>query len=287
VGLQTRSDSLWVNHIFTRQNLLLRKAVGTSSRRQAMAANVDTAFIATSANQEFNVRRIERMVATLRSTAIQPILVLTKADLAPCVDTFAEEARDVVGSIDIVAISTLTGQGLSDLVHLIKPGVTHMLLGSSGVGKSTLVNWLLGDARQTVLPTRGDDTGRHATTRRELFVLPNHNALLIDTPGMREFGLGNQEELGSTFAEIEALTSECRFRDCAHRTEPGCAVLEALDSGAILESRWRAYNKLRRELNHLDRRDRAKAAQLRTRDLHQKRHRSMKAVQRNKRRRTG
>ena len=258
VGLEHNEHQIRVSHLFERQTLLLRKAPGTSTRRQPIGANIHTAFITTSANKDFSLRRIERMLAALASASIRPVVLLTKADLTTSIKVFERETRQVSGDGVVLSISAQTGEGLNALYDQLRPGETHVLIGSSGVGKSTLVNRLLGTEQQAVLPIRADGTGCHATTRRELFALPRWGALLMDTPGMREFALGDDTNMGAAFTDVEGLMSDCRFRNCTHTVEPGCGVLDALDSGVLDPGRWVSYAKLKRELKHLQKRDSAR-----------------------------
>ncbi len=231
-----------------RRTRLARKAAGLRDIEQVIVANVDVAFIATSIDGDVNERRLERYLAVVHEGGVVPVVLLTKADVP--VDLEAERARvrGVAPDVEILAVSARTGQGLGELARRIVPGSVAVLLGSSGVGKSTLVNALLGEAQQRVGGLRDDGKGRHTTTRRELFVLPN-GGLLFDTPGMRELGLidaeGGMEE---AFAEVANLAARCRFRDCSHGTEPGCAVREALEKGELEPARFESWRKLRGEI---------------------------------------
>jgi ribosome biogenesis GTPase len=234
---------------------------------QVAAANVDVALLVTSLNGDLNPRRLERYLAVARESGIAPVIVLTKADA--CADAPAALARvmPIAGGAPIHAISALTGAGLEDVAAHLAPGRTAALLGSSGVGKSTLLNALLGAEHMTTRAISGDDKrGRHTTTHRELVRLAS-GALILDSPGMRELGVGGADlGVDATFADIQALFGACRFSDCAHGSEPGCAVRAALEAGDLDDARWRSYQKLKRELAHEARKDdpraRAEARQI-------------------------
>ena len=259
--------------LLERRGAIVRRAPGDVTAHQVLAANVDVALVVEPASAP-NERRLERMLALVRSEGVPAALVLTKADLAGVDDpqsTAARLARQL-GIVDGVALSARQGDGLSLLHALLEPGSTSVLLGASGVGKSTLVNALLGEQRQLAQPVRQDGRGRHTTVTRELLALPS-GALLIDTPGLREVGLW--EGAGDTFADVDALAVRCRFADCAHETEPGCAVRAALDPERIA-----AWRKLAREQVWID--DRKRAARERER-----RGRSYRTVQREARWRKG
>jgi ribosome biogenesis GTPase len=237
-----------IQHVLPRRTAFQRRAPLTGAL-QIVAANLDVALLVTSLNGDLNPRRIERYLAAARESGAEPVIVLTKADA--CSDGEARRAAigTIAGGAAIHVVSALTGAGMDDLSAHLKPCQTAALLGSSGVGKSTLVNALAGEAVMETSAISGDDKrGRHTTTHRELILLPS-GALLLDSPGMRELGLWDAEEgVVATFEDVEALIGACRFSDCQHRREPGCAVRKALESGALDEGRWGAYNKLQREL---------------------------------------
>jgi ribosome biogenesis GTPase len=233
----------------SRRTRLARRAAGGHDVEQVIAANVDLAFVATAADGDVNERRLERYLALVRDGGVEPVILLTKSDV--CADLGLERARirSVAPGVDVVAVSAKTGEGLAEVAHRIAQGpCVAALLGSSGVGKSTLVNWLLGEARQRVGELRGDGQGRHTTTRREMVRLPG-GGMLIDTPGMRELGLIDAEDgLGEAFAEVSALAERCRFGNCGHATEPGCAVRSALEGGALDPQRLASWRKLGDEI---------------------------------------
>lgn len=231
-----------------RRTRLARKAAGSHDVEQVIAANVDLAFVATGADGDVNERRLERYLALVHDGGVEPVVLLMKADA--CADIEAERARvrSAVPDVDIIAVSARTGEGVDEVARRIAPGQLGTLLGSSGVGKSTLVNRLVGEARQKVGDLREDGKGRHTTTRREIVLLPG-GGMLLDMPGMRELGLIDAEQgLGEAFPEVTALTVHCRFRDCQHAQEPGCAVRAALASGALDAPRFESWQKLRDEL---------------------------------------
>lgn len=244
-------------------SFIRREANG--GRAQVVAANIDLALLVASLNADLNPRRIERYLATAWESGARPVVVLTKADTCEDPGPLIEEIKAVAHGVEVHVVSAVTGQGMADLAALLKPGETAVLLGSSGVGKSTLVNALAGRELMHTREIREDDArGRHTTTHRELVLLPS-GALVLDTPGMRELGLWNADTgLAATFGdletEVEALAAHCRFRDCGHGAEPGCAVRAALESGELDVERWEAYGKLQRELAHLDRKESPAAA---------------------------
>jgi ribosome biogenesis GTPase / thiamine phosphate phosphatase len=216
---------------------------------QVVAANIDVALLVAALNKDLNPRRLERYLVAARDSGAQPVIVLTKSDLSADAAAEARAIETIAAGAAVVTLSARTGAGLGALEAWLKPGVTAALLGSSGAGKSTLLNALAGCALMDTGAIReGDDRGRHTTTHRELFRLPN-GALLVDTPGMRELGLlADDEALDASFADVVALTGACRFNNCSHANEPGCAILAALESEALSAERWQAYLKLQREL---------------------------------------
>jgi ribosome biogenesis GTPase len=243
-----------IHDVLPRSTAFVRRAAGATLGEQVVAANVETAFLVTSLNADLSLRRLERYLATAWESGARPVIVLTKADLCDDVEAAVFEVESIAYGVPVHPVSAVTGRGLDDLRAYLQPGRTAVLLGTSGVGKSTLVNALAGAELLATQEIRaGDARGRHTTTHRELVLLPG-GGLVLDTPGMRELGLWDAEDgISGTFEEVEALFVDCRFSDCAHEAEPGCAVQAALDVGTLDPSRWESYRKLQRELAHLER----------------------------------
>lgn len=239
-----------VHHVFDRRTSLVRRAAGRTGAPQIVAANVDTFFIVTSVQRDLNLRRLERYLSVTWDGGAEPVIVLNKIDLAGDADVAALVASiDQVGAgATVLPVSAQTGAGFDRLARHLGAGRTVGLIGSSGVGKSSLVNRLLGSEQLTTAPIDADGRGRHTTTRRELVTLPG-GGVLVDTPGMRELGLVDDEGgIEASFPDIAALAESCRFRDCAHQGEPGCAVGAAAESGALSPDRLASYRKLLREI---------------------------------------
>jgi ribosome biogenesis GTPase len=249
VAAEKVGDERAVLHwVLPRRGVFSRKAPGKRVEQQVIAANVDTAFLVAALDMDFSPRRLERYLAQCWDSGVAPVIVLNKADECDDVAVWIAEAERVAIGAPVLALSARTGQGMDALEALLSPGKTIVLLGSSGVGKSTIVNRLLREEIQPTRPTReADSKGRHTTTARELFRLPS-GALLMDTPGLREFALWNVDAgLVETFADIEELAHECRFTDCRHEGEPGCAVRNAVENGSLDEARVESRRKLERE----------------------------------------
>jgi ribosome biogenesis GTPase len=246
--------------VLPRATAFLRKLAGETTAEQVVAANMDTVFLVAGLDGDFNLRRIERYLAAAWESGATPVVVLNKCDLDRDPDSRVGEVEASAIGVPVVAISAREGRGLEALDRWLSPGRTVALLGSSGAGKSTLVNALVGDQRQATRSVReGDSRGRHTTTRRELVALPG-GAWLIDTPGMRELQLwGDEDGIDDAFPDIAALAAGCRFRDCGHAGEPGCAVRAAVDRGALDRSRVESWRKLQRELQWLAARQDARA----------------------------
>ncbi len=242
-----------IHAVLERRSAFARKAAGALTEEQVVAANVDIVFLVTGLDGDFNLRRIERYLTAARASGASPVVVLNKSDLRGDVAEVIADVAAIASGTPIVAISARDGSNLGQLRAHLAPGKTAALLGSSGAGKSTLINRLLGEDRLPTGPVRESDShGRHVTTRRELVALPD-GALLIDTPGMRELQLWADEvSLSGVFDDVEALVARCRFADCGHGTEPGCAVREALADGRLDAGRLESYLKQRRELRHLE-----------------------------------
>ncbi|HYO58879.1 MAG TPA: ribosome small subunit-dependent GTPase A [Archangium sp.] len=236
-----------IQAVLPRRTQLVRKAAGRTEAEQVVAANVDVVFLVSALTRDLNPRRLERYLTVAWDSGAQPVVVLTKADLCEDVVAARERIAALAPDVPLHTVSSLTGEGLDVLWQYIGGNRTVALIGSSGVGKSTLINRLLGSARMEVGEVREDDKGRHTTTHRELFVLPQ-GGLVIDTPGMRELGLMESEEgLRTAFVDIEELAAGCRFSDCRHETEPGCAVQEAVRDGRLSPERPENYRKLVQE----------------------------------------
>jgi ribosome biogenesis GTPase len=245
-----------IHAVLPRRTAFVRKAANSVATEQVVAANVDVALLVASMNADLNARRLERYLATAWQSGASPVVVLTKADLADDPDAGVAEAEAVAFGAPVLAVSAVTGEGLEALAAQLKPAETAVLVGSSGVGKSSLVNALAGEALMDTGEIRErDERGQHTTTHRELIRLPS-GALILDTPGMRELGLLDAGDgLSTTFEDIEALAEQCRFHDCGHTNEPGCAVREALEGGVIDAGRWKSFQKLQRELAHQERKE--------------------------------
>ena len=239
-------DTVVIHAILPRKTLFLRQAAD-GRKEQAVAANIDTVFLCVSMNADFNLRRLERYLVAARESGARPVVVFTKTDLIDFVPEVLEEVKEVSGDADIVMTSVYGEDGFGQLLPYLEAGSTVVFVGSSGVGKSTLVNCLLGEERQEVGEVGELGQGRHTTRRRDLFELPG-GAMVIDTPGMRELGMWDAESgVEQTFDDVEAVIASCRFSDCTHRGEPGCAVRAALESGELDGERWESYLKLKAE----------------------------------------
>jgi ribosome biogenesis GTPase / thiamine phosphate phosphatase len=247
-AVRPHERSATIHRRLERRSAFTRAAAGRSTGAQIVAANVDTVLLVTSFNRDFNVRRIERYLALTWESGARPIVVLNKADLATDYNGWIADLESAAQGVPIVVTSALLGDGVDEVSGIVRGGGTTALLGSSGVGKSTLINALLGAELQSVTPIRDDDDrGRHRTTSRQLFVLPR-GGIVIDTPGMRELQLLDAEAgIEHAFGDIETLASACRFRDCAHDGEPGCAVGAAVERGDLPPERLESYRRLLRE----------------------------------------
>ncbi len=262
VALRVPSDQIASNPgtaqilaVLPRATRFCRRAAGKGDREQVIAANLEYAFLVTGLDNDFSPRRIERYLTAAWDSGATPVVVLNKLDLCADPASRIHAVEEVAVGTAIHAVSALRGDGLEQLASYCLPGQTVALLGSSGVGKSTLINRLLGSGSQSTQPVCEDGRGRHTTTRRELLFCAE-GGMVIDTPGMRELQLWDDDEgLQITFDEIETLARNCRYRDCRHQGEPGCAVIEAVNTGALSAERLSSLHKLQRELAWLDRRE--------------------------------
>ncbi len=255
-----------IHDVVPRRSFLRRKSPGKNIDFQMIAANIDVAFIVQSCHFDFNVRRLERYLVMVNEGQIEPVLLLTKTDLVSAaeLERMLDHIRAAGITARIITLSNVTGEGVEQVKQLMLRGQTYCLLGSSGVGKTTLINQLLGrDALETGAVS-GTGEGRHTTTRRHLVTLDN-GALLIDMPGMRELGiLSTGEGLDDSFADIAALASQCRFADCSHNNEPGCAIRKAIENGELNPEHYQSYLKLKaesdfNEMSYVDKRKKDKA----------------------------
>ncbi|MEO5936791.1 MAG: ribosome small subunit-dependent GTPase A [Terriglobales bacterium] len=243
-----------IHHLLPRRTKLSRKVAGSATQEQVIAANVDVLFIVCGLDGDYNLRRLERYLVAASDSGAERVIVLNKSDLCTSEEVNARQAavRDIAPGISVIALSALAPEPPQLLQPFLAPHKTGALLGTSGAGKSTIVNALLGDARQTTQTVReSDDRGRHTTTQRELFVLPG-GGLILDNPGIRELQLWPEKaSFESTFPDIEALATQCAFRDCRHKGDRGCAVAAAIASGGLDAARWESYLKLQNEMRHV------------------------------------
>jgi ribosome biogenesis GTPase / thiamine phosphate phosphatase len=238
-----------IHDVFPRKTFFRRKCAGKTVDFQMIAANIDTAFIVQSCHYDFNLRRLDRYLVMVKDGKIEPILLLTKTDLITSaeLEQILESIKGTGINARILTLSSLTGEGMDDFQQALSAGKTYCLIGSSGVGKTTLINRLIGRNAFDTKAVSGTGEGTHATSRRQLIVL-EQGAMLIDTPGMRELGiLSTSGAVDGSFADIGDLSPNCRYADCSHTTEPGCAVLSAVERGDISNEHYQSYLKLKKE----------------------------------------
>ena len=245
VMISAESDAAVIHHVLTRKSVFGRRAAGTAAKAQIIASNVDTVFICMALNADYNLRRLERYLAIAWDSGAAPVVLLTKSDLCENLEQIHDEVLGISLGANVIICSKLKQEGYNGVKDYINQGETVAFIGSSGVGKSTLINYLLGQDVLVTKEVRKDGKGRHATTHRQLMLLPC-GGLVMDTPGIRELGTVSAD-LEKAFADIEELAERCKFRDCSHTSEPGCAVQAALDNGNLDAARLENYNKIQME----------------------------------------
>ena len=256
----SQNDRTIIHRILRRKSKFSRKAAGNSFDEQIIAANIDIAFICMSLNNNFNLRRLERYITMAWDSGSRPIVLLTKADLCDDIENKLEQTSEILFGVDVHCISCVHKSGISEVKNYIKKGITVAFIGSSGVGKSTIINELLGESRQITQEVSSiGEKGRHTTTNRELLILPE-GGVVIDTPGMRELHiLDVSESIDTVFKDIEELSMRCKFSDCTHISEPRCAVKEAINDGTLSKKRYESYLKLKKEAAYTERKLNKKA----------------------------
>ena len=241
-----------IHHVLDRKSCFTRKAAGTDRQEQVVASNIDTLFLCMALNNDYNLRRMERYLSVAWDSGASPVIVLTKSDLCEDVQSRVREIEAIAIGVDILVTTAMDKDGFEKLLPYISEGRTVAFIGSSGVGKSTLINRLMGEELLQTNGLRNDDKGRHTTTHRELLLLPE-GGMVIDTPGMRELAMWDSAEgVDRTFSDIEELAAQCRFTNCTHTGEKGCAVCEAIENGELSEERLISYNKLKSELAYAE-----------------------------------
>ena len=252
VNWNESGNSSIIESLLPRKSAFIRKAAGEPQQEQIVAANIDTVFLCMALNHDFNLRRLERYISIAWDSGAMPVVVLTKSDLCDDLEQKLSEVSSVAFGVDVLVTTSTEENGYKVLLPFISEGKTIAFIESSGVGKSTLINRLLGKDQLKTNGLRNDDKGRHTTTHRELFLLPS-GGMVVDTPGMREFGMwDNDTGIEKTFADIEELAAQCKFRNCTHTNEPGCAIRSALEMGELEMNRWQSYQKLKAENDYME-----------------------------------
>lgn len=252
VNWNESGNSAIIESLLPQESAFIRKAAGGSQQEQVVAANIDIVFLCMALNNDFNLRRMERYISIAWDSGAMPVVVLTKSDLCDDLEQKLAEVSTIAFGVDVLVTTSTEENGYEELLPFISEGKTIAFIGSSGVGKSTLINRLLGKELLKTNGLRNDDKGRHTTTHRELFLLPS-GGMVIDTPGMREFGMwDNDTGIERTFMDIEELAAQCKFRNCTHTNEPGCAIQKALTTGKLEINRWQSYQKLKAENDYME-----------------------------------
>ena len=252
VNWNESGNSAIIESLLPRKSAFIRKAAGGSQQEQVVAANTGIVFLCMALNNDFNLRRMERYISIAWDSGAMPVVVLTKSDLCDDLEQKLAEVSTIAFGVDVLVTTSTEENGYEELLPFISEGKTIAFIGSSGVGKSTLINRLLGKELLKTNGLRNDDKGRHTTTHRELFLLPS-GGMVIDTPGMREFGMwDNDTGIERTFMDIEQLAAQCKFRNCTHTNEPGCAIQKALTTGKLEINRWQSYQKLKAENDYME-----------------------------------
>ncbi len=248
VSLEDGQTKATIHHVLTRKSMFSRKAVGQKGEAQVISANIDTVFICMSLNNNYNISRLERYLSVAWDSGGVPVIVLTKTDLCETIDEVLQEVNTVSAFSDIICVSKFDDNVEQNFLKYFEKGITAVFIGSSGVGKSTLINKILGDNKILTAEISKGDKGKHTTTGKEMFPCPL-GGVLIDTPGMRELGIEGAD-ISTTFNDIEELTNHCSFSNCSHTVEKGCAVLEAIDKGLLDQRRFNNYLKLLNETSY-------------------------------------
>lgn len=252
VNWNESGNSAIIESLLPRKSAFIRKAAGGSQQEQVVAANIDIVFLCMALNNDFNLRRMERYISIAWDSGAMPVVVLTKSDLCDDLEQKLAEVSTIAFGVDVLVTTSTEENGYEELLPFISEGKTIAFIGSSGVGKSTRINRLLGKELLKTNGLRNDDKGRHTTTHRELFLLPS-GGMVIDTPGMREFGMwDNDTGIERTFMDIEELAAQCKFRNCTHTNEPGCAIQKALTTGKLEINRWQSYQKLKAANDYME-----------------------------------